>query len=153
MKKFMIRFFDRLILALLAVAGLTTACDEPMVEYGTPTADYVIKGTVTDSITTQSIKNIRVIRELDENGVYGDTTYTDAKGCYQFSFSGFPDEHPEFRLKTEDIDGDQNGGEFENRKVIVQINSSDRTETGDNHWYLGKAVKKQDFKLHYKVKQ
>lgn len=149
----MIRFFDGIILALLAVAGLATACDEPMVEYGTPTADFVIKGTITDSTTTQSLKNIRVIRQMDENGLYGDTTYTDAKGYYQFTFSDFPVEHPEFKLKTEDIDGNQNGGDFETRKVSVRIISTDWTEPGDKHWYRGKAVKIQDIKLHYKVKQ
>jgi len=153
MKNFMIRFFDRMILALLAIAGLTYACDDPRVEYGAPTADFVIKGTVTDSITTQTLNHIRVIRQLDENGLYGDTTYTDTKGFYQFTFSDFPVEYPEFKLKIEDTDGDLNGGEFETRNVSVQISSKDWTEKGDNHWYLGKAVKNQDIKLLTKLKK
>lgn len=152
MKKFIIRTFDKIILALLAVAGWSTACDEPMAEYGTPTADYVIKGTVTDSISKQSLKNIRIVRQTNDIGLQSDTTYTDLNGYYQFSFSGFPEEHPEFKLITADIDGNQNGGDFETRNVSVLISSTDRTEKGDNHWYQGKFVKKQDIKLHYKLK-
>lgn len=153
MRKFIIRYFDKIVLSLLAMAGLTTACERnTLAEYGAPNADFIIKGTVSDSITTHQLKNIRVVRQFRNELPYGDTIYTSTDGKYQFTFNDIPLNPPHYKIKFEDIDGEQNGGEFITREVDVQIGSSDWVDSGDGDWYDGKAVKTQNIKLNPKAK-
>lgn len=148
--KQIIKYFDRIVLLILSVVGLASC--ETMAEYGTPNADFQIKGTVTDSVTNTPLKNIRVIRRFVQNPLYGDTIYTDADGKYNMNFNDFPVDNPQFTLKIEDVDGTQNGGEFSDRELITKITSTDWVDDGDDNWYYGKAVKNQDVKLKYKAK-
>lgn len=148
--KQIIKYFDRIVLLILGVIGLVSC--EPMAEYGTPNADFQIKGTITDSVTNAPLKNIRVIRRFVKNPLYGDTIYTDADGKYNMNFNDFPVDNPQFTLKIEDVDGMQNGGEFAGRELITKITSADWVDDGDDNWYYGKAVKNQDIKLQYKAK-
>ena len=150
MIKQLIKYFDRIILLILGLAGLASC--EPMAEYGVPSADYQIKGTVTDSVTNSPLKNIRVIRKFAENSLYGDTVYTDAEGKYNINFTTFPVDNPQFSLKYEDTDGVLNGGDFAERELTVKITSSDWVDDGDDDWYYGKAVKTENIKLQYKNK-
>jgi len=150
MKKSIVGFFDKIIIALLSCFAFFTGCDilkDGPCEYGTPTADFEIKGTVTDSITSNALPNIRVIRKNADYPQYGDTIYTDANGKYSFSFQDFPINEPTFPIKVEDIDGSLNSGDYVSKEVNVVINSSDWVKKGDGHWYYGKASKTQDFKL------
>lgn len=150
MKKSIVGLFDKIIIALLSCFAFFTGCDilkESPCEYGTPTADFEIKGTVTDSITSNALPNIRVIRKNADYPQFGDTIYTDANGKYSFSFRDFPSENPTFPIKVEYIDGALNGGDHVSKQVNVVINSTDWVKDGDGHWYYGKALKTQDFKL------
>ncbi len=151
MKSFFLKPFDAVILALLGCIGFLTGCnlsDPPVAEYGVPSADFIIKGTVTDSISSTPIPNIRIIR--GDSTVYSypqfDTIYTDAEGKYQTTVSAFPVESPTFHLKVDDIDGTQNGGDFQRKTVKVVFTSTDwiKKESG---WYAGKAQKTVDIKL------
>jgi len=144
--------FDKAILALLSSVAFFTGCDvikggDQPVEYGTPTADFEIKGTVTDSLSSDPVPNIRVIRSNADYPQWGDTTYTDANGRYAFNFHDFPVEKPTFPLKAEDVDGNLNGGNYASKSVHVEISTSDWIQKGDGHWYFGKASKTQDFKI------
>jgi putative lipoprotein (rSAM/lipoprotein system) len=150
MKKSFIKFFDKIIVLLLGFSGAFNSCvpfviDDPVAEYGMPHADFEIKGTVTNQINEEPIPNIRVIREIYP-GV-GDTLYTDSKGKYDFVFSDFPNEKSTFKLKVEDIDGDENGGLFIAQEMDVEITKADQVEKGNGHWYSGKFSKIQDIKL------
>lgn len=151
MKKLFLKPFDKIVLALLSCIAFFTGCDvinPPVAEYGVPTAEFEIKGTITDSITSQPVKNIRVIRQYPSAPQYGDTLYTDVQGKYQFNFNSFPVDDPTFHLKVEDIDGANNGGEFANKELDVVIADADWIDDGDdNSWYYGKAVKTQNIKL------
>jgi len=146
MKNLFLKHFDKIILSLLAILGFA-AC-EPMAEYGTPSADFIIKGTVTDSISSSPVANIRVIRGDSATYSYPlfDTIYTDATGKYEMSVNSFPVESPTFRLKVDDIDGGQNGGDYQSKTVKVVFTSSDWIETKSG-WYAGKAQKTVDIKL------
>lgn len=149
MIKQLIKHFDKIILLILGIAGLAS-CENTLAEYGVPSADYQIKGTVTDSVTNAPLKNIRVIRRFVENPLYGDTIYTDAEGKYNINFTTYPVDNPQFSLKIEDADGALNGGEFAEREVTVKITSADWVDDGDDDWYYGKAVKTANVKLQYK---
>jgi len=134
-------------MAFLAVFGFTQ-CEIPA-EYGTPHADFIIKGTITDSISSTPVANIRVIRGDSTSLAYPrfDTIYTDSKGQYQSTVSAFPVKSPTFHLKIDDIDGAQNVSDFQRKTVEVVFTSSDWINKGDNDWYFGKAVKTVDVKL------
>lgn len=146
MKKLFLKPFDKIILSLLAVFGFNQ-CEMP-VEYGTPSADFIIKGTITDSISSIPVANIRIIRGDSASYTYPrfDTIYTDSKGKYQTIVSAFPVESPTFHLKIDDIDGAQNVGDFQRKTVEVVFTSSDWIETKSG-WYAGKAQKTVDIKL------
>ncbi|HEY5592330.1 MAG TPA: radical SAM-associated putative lipoprotein, partial [Paludibacter sp.] len=73
MRKLFIKIFDKFLIGLMACTGLFSGC-ETVVEYGTPTADYEIKGTVTDSITSIPIQKARVIVTLTKKYLQQDTT-------------------------------------------------------------------------------
>ncbi|MDR0798866.1 MAG: radical SAM-associated putative lipoprotein [Dysgonamonadaceae bacterium] len=144
MKNAIIKNFDKLILVLLGILGLTN-CDmpkeygSPQAElYGCPSADYEVKGTVTNSLTSEPIRRIRVVLNWD-------TIYTDDAGKYRFDFRDFPQDR--FNLKFEDIDGEENGGEFMPKTIELIFTDDDQIEKGSGHWYDGKFAKTQNVAL------
>jgi len=145
MKRSFIKFFDKIIVLLLGFSGFFNSCESPA-EYGMPHADFEIKGIATDETNSQPIQNIRVIRQIYEN--FGDTLYTDSEGKYAFEFQEFPPS-PEstFHLKIEDIDGEENGGDFGTKEIDVTITKADQVKKGDGSWYDGKFVKTQNIEL------
>ena len=146
MKKSLIKSFDKIIVILLAMLGAFTGCNKSVYEpemYGTPYADYDLKGIVIDKETSNPIKNIRVVHQT-----YYDTTYTDAEGKYAFIYHG--NVVNTFHLKIEDIDGEENDGDFEAREMDVKFTNADQVEEGDGHWYEGKYEKTQNIELEKK---
>ena len=138
MKKLIIKSFDKVIVVLLGIAGVFTNCDKPL-EYGTPYADYEIKGVVTNIENAQPIPGIRVIHQN-----HRDTIYTDAEGKYAFNYERWLFEY--FNLKIEDIDGEDNGGDFRTQEIVVKVTEKDKVKAGEG-WYAGKYVKIQDIAL------
>ena len=131
MKNNLIKLF-KILLAVLGFASTITSC---RVEYGCPYGDFQLKGNVTDENDAQ-IKGIRVAvsASYPNPDIEGpkDTVYTNEKGQYILVndyFYNFDKVH----LKFDDVDGAENGGEFETMEVdarIVQI------EDGRD-WYSG----------------
>lgn len=76
---------SRLILLLLALLGMGACGGESLDEYGSPTADFEIKGNVTDP-QGNPVPNIRVA----ETGAYGNfnETRSDSKGFYTTEWKG-----------------------------------------------------------------
>ena len=140
MKKSLIKSFDKIIVVLLAILGVFNSCEQAD-EYGTPYADYELKGVVTDKETSKPIKNIRIAT------FYGDTIYTDAEGKYALSYCFDMAEY--FHFKIEDIDGEENGGEFEAQEMDVIFTETDKVKKGKG-WYSGKYVKTQNIELEKK---
>lgn len=62
MKNKSLKFFDKIVMALLGLFPFFSGCDEPREMYGTPTADYLIKGTITDEQTTTPVKDIKLTK-------------------------------------------------------------------------------------------
>lgn len=160
MRKKFVTYFDKFLVGLMGAIGLLTGC-ETVVEYGTPTADYEIKGTVTDSLTALPVQNARVIVTLTKTHNEPDTTITvvdtlastntDVSGKYDIQFSEFPLEEISLKLKVADEDGAANGGDFASVEKTVVFKRTD-LEGKKSGWYDGKAVKTQDIKLQPKSK-
>ena len=137
--------------------GFSCSLDEPdeygstPVEYGTPHADYILKGTVTDEAGTP-IKGIKTsLKEVykDDTGtyVYGiDSIQTNESGNYQLKNSGMPYDK-RIKLVVEDIDGEANGGEFLNDTLDIDYGKAVEVEEGDHHWYDGKYEVTTDVRL------
>jgi len=148
MNKPLIKFWDKIILLLLGLSSVAyTSCDYgvPASKYGMPHGKYELKGTVTDKETSKPIPNIQVVRQ------YGDTIYTDVDGKYAYpnpSSNFYIDS--EFYIKFEDIDGEENGGEFETKEMDIKFTEADRVEKGDGDWYKGKFAKTVNIELEHK---
>ncbi len=113
------------------------------VEYGQPNAEFKIAGEVKSQDGTP-LKGIRVtIDPQPSNPDYSryssDTLFTDADGKYSKDRLkyGWPDELKEAEISFEDIDGPENGGEFETVKLTSGEFSVNQTKKGVGNWYEG----------------
>ena len=115
-------------------------------EYGTPHADYTVKGAVVDKATGKPIKGIRVgygceFCPVPEYGVPS-TPYvlkthvtTDAKGEFKLTDSFFPEESQKLPVYVDDIDGNNNGL-FQSE--ILQVDFKDAVQSRKpKSWYKG----------------
>ena len=149
--------FFALLLALLGIGGCSEINNEDdpfqaMSMYGTPSAQFSVKGKVTDE-KGKAIQGLQVIlgeRLYDSSSVIWDKHYypidtltTDSNGVYQFeSGKVFPIEN--LQVDVNDIDGPAGGGEFNSATTVVK----NITYKGGSNWYCGKAdIKVPDFKL------
>ncbi len=127
----------------MALLGFS-ACGDEADEYGSPFADYKIKGVVVSSDQAgQPIENIQVIMVDDEvvmgsNTFYvGDTIYTNKDGSFRFDRSAFPS--AAIQIRFNDIDGVENG-EFASKSEYILFNDSD-FKGSNSSWHLGTAEK------------
>jgi putative lipoprotein (rSAM/lipoprotein system) len=152
MKKTLIKFFDKIILVILGIVGVFTGCKHACTDsgdmvlmYGVISEQYEIKGTVKNKANSNPIPNIQIIRQINKN--YSDTLYTDSKGNYVYTFydysiqSGNP-----VHLKLEDIDGEENGGDFAIKEIDVKFTKINRDCSG----YGEKYAKTENIKLEKK---
>lgn len=138
--------FFAMLLALLGIGGCTSEEifyeREMMAMYGTPTANFSVKGTVTDE-KGKPISNLQVIlgqRYYNNSGVIYDVNYvpidtltTDAKGVYQMSKTRFPVQN--LQIDINDIDGEAGGGQFQSSSLVIQ---NIQYEGGEG-WFRGTA--------------
>ena len=107
-------------------------------EYGTPYADFEIKGKVTDASTSGPLQGIEV-SALDSDAVPMVSVTTDVEGRFELTGSFFPAES--IVIRANDIDGEENGGLFAPATITVQL---DRSAGGDG-WYSGKYTAENVF--------
>ena len=145
MKKSIIKFFDKIIVLLLGIVGVFTAC--VATKYGMPEADFEIRGVVTDKATAKPIQNIRIIN-------LGDTLYTNSEGKYILKFRDglWYSEISEtvYHLNVDDIDGEKNGGEFESQEIDVKFTDTDQVKKGRGKKTAAKYAKMQNIELERK---
>jgi putative lipoprotein (rSAM/lipoprotein system) len=151
------RWYNALLTSLLSMLGYGCSLENGMdmygtpviCEYGAPHADYIFKGVVTDEAGTP-IEGIKTsIKQVYETGtnvyVNGiDSVKTDAEGHYEMQYDGM--KNPNTKLIVEDIDGEANGGEFQNDTLDVDFNKAVQTKKG-NGWYEGAFEIFKDIKL------
>ena len=152
------RWYNAVLTALLSMLGYGCALEEPMDEYGTPviceygapTADYIVKGTVTDEAgkPIQGIKTSLKQSWQTETGpyVFGiDSIQTSESGNFQLKSNEIP--AGQTKLIFEDIDGEANGGEFLSDTLDVDYEKAVKTKDGDGRWYSGVYEITQNVKL------
>ena len=153
------RWYNAVLTALLSILGFGCSSEEPMdmygppVEYGTPQADFILKGTVTDEIGTpvQGLKtSLKEVYKHDlVTNTYGvDSIQTNESGNYQLKLgkeSNFFKEN--VKLIVEDIDGEANGGEFLSDTLDIDYNKAVKVGEGDQRWYEGTFEVVTDIKL------
>lgn len=158
MNKKINKLFNAVTASLLSMLGFS-ACgnsgggDEPCL-YGTPISGYHFKGTVTDEQGTP-IKGIKVVTQMNQGDVTRriDSTYTDTNGGYQtvdkdfYTTLDYATKNKLVSVSFEDVDGENNGGEFETAKSEGDDITVKQIEKGDGSWYIGKYELTADKKL------
>lgn len=136
----------KIITKSLSILGFTIpmfGCDAPVM-YGTPWADYEVKGKVLDA-DGDPIKGIKV--SLIEDQYNSQSTQSLENGTFKVSLGTIP--FDKLKLTAQDIDGAENGGEFEEK--TVELDFSKIEYTGDKDaWYWGKKSLEQDIVLEEK---
>ena len=131
--------FCRWALPLLGITGVVS-CEifapvmygSPPAEYGVPTMDYRVTGTVTDSQTGKPVKGIKVESET----LIGpqDPVITSETGEFVYEDRWYP--HDKITLEFTDIDPFEDGA-YMPRTVEVELK---QIQDGDGHWYNGVYV-------------
>lgn len=128
---------------LMTILGFS-GCEglyDTRVEYGQPHAEFKIVGEV-KSQAGKPLKGIRVVVRptIEEWGLHqSDTLFTDAEGKYskdRLSYD-WPDELKDAVISFEDIDGPENGGEFETVKLKSGEFSVKQVKKGSGNWDHG----------------
>ena len=127
---------------LLALLGLgTTGCIIPCM-YGSPTADWTVKGKVINE-SGEPVPGLQVVLnnhyENSEDVIYDqndwplDTLLTGTDGVYTVDQGGFPLQ--QLKVDVMDIDGEAGGGEYADVSLIIK---DFKFEDGKG-WYEGHA--------------
>lgn len=148
MKRIVLETYGKIIGAILTLLGIiTTSCvnDTPAPEYGVPSADFVVKGKVTDRVSQKPINNIAVIRKARTSPYGNDTIKTNPNGEFELKFNDFPGVN--HWIYAKDLDGTENGGLYEPDSLTVNSSQMKRIKRGSG-WYEGVFEKKDaDFTL------
>ena len=122
-----------------------TACDVEIwngtVEYGTPYAEYEVKGRVSDAEGTP-ISGIRVSMGESQSSYMDSVAVTDAEGRFHVIHGTFPFRDNTFDIQFTDIDGEAGG-------VTVQ---AEVVEEGDG-WDEGDYAVKEDVNVTLELKK
>lgn len=132
---------------LVTLFGIPQACIQTtMCEYGCPTVDYQLKGTVMDE-DMNPIEGIKVSIEDSRNGHVADDM-TDVSGEFAFNetITGFSID--EVRVFFRDIDGSDGGGEFAPDSLKVSVH---KVAEGDGNWHRG-TFESDDVEIYLKKK-
>ena len=126
MRTFFYRKLRRLgaaVVSLLCFASCSPSLDSDadefqyMTAYGSPNATYRMVGSVKDD-SGKPLKGIQVVSTFGESTwMRRDTTYTDSDGHYSSYMNTYPAKT--VTVDFNDVDGADNGGEFESKSVTV----------------------------------
>lgn len=113
--------------------------DDLICEYGSPHANYEIKGKVTDRLNN-SIPNIQIeLRDSvpSRGWAHCDTIYTNSAGEFVWQTGEFPG--MTFKLTAIDTDDESNGGLFARDTSFVSFKNA-KYVGGDGRWNSGTAT-------------
>ena len=138
--------------AILSFFGFT-GCDAiedivyPKAEYGMPHAKYQIQGTVTAEETGSPIQGVRVkyshLDYVDDDGnkhfteMCGDNILTDKDGKVDITDTAFASGQDEIEISLEDIDGAENGGNFETMILHNEDLQIEFVKDNGGRWHIG----------------
>ncbi|WP_278625143.1 radical SAM-associated putative lipoprotein [Parabacteroides gordonii] len=144
--RFYLSISNKILAGLLALLGFSNTSCSPVDEYGSPYATYEIKGKVVNEKGT-AIPDMQVIIPApdadneEDQFMYRDTLLTNSTGEFnkRLEVSSFGEDIT-FKIATQDIDGEANGGLFEDTVTEVAFKKDD-LKGGDGNWYAGNAKK------------
>lgn len=135
MKKRTFSLKNWLLAAATGLLGINVGCHSFAAMYGTPWAEFEVKGRVTNQ-HGEPIQGISV-------SAYTDTVTSNAAGRYDLTFSNVP--WGDIPLHVKDVDGTENGS-YQDTVVNIPLDEV-QYEDGDNDWYMGHATINQDIVL------
>lgn len=148
--RFLLKGSNWILAGLLFMLGFNVVSCGVEEEYGSPYAEFRVKGKVTDMNGTPIQGAGITLKSTDDNKklypLAGDyemvmPPLTKEDGSYDITFQSFP-EHS-LRIIAEDIDGLENGS-FKTDSIDVEVGDL----KGGKSWYMGKAlVNAPDIKL------
>ena len=157
------RWYNAVLTALLSMLGYgcSSVSEEPdmygvILMYGVvePGAFYEVKGTVTDEVGTPvegiktAVKFVSPVVESPDGLRYTEDineSKSDASGHYELSYTTGV-ENCNIKLIVEDIDGEDNGGNFQNDTIDIDYGKAVQTKKGDQN-FLGTFEISQDIQL------
>jgi len=127
---------------IISLLGFMPACHH--MEYGIPTAEYILKGKVKSTNTNQPIENIKV----SSSGNYNNpVVYTNNEGYFSIHFNG--DAYSKnYTYIFQDTDSLQNGN-YKDKDTIISFEGIALTG-GNGKWDEGTAEKTVDIFLDLK---
>jgi putative lipoprotein (rSAM/lipoprotein system) len=141
-------FYSKILASLFAFTGMATGCFYS--KYGTPFADFQVRGYVYSQETDEPIENIEVV----VNSIYesNDTIIcgverggkTDLTGFYDINMTVIGDSET-FRIDYKDIDSTENGY-YKDTSIFVTNTHKDYIG-GNGEWYNGQVIRNIDIKL------
>ena len=141
-----IKIINWVLAGALSIFGYACSDKEVPNEYGTPNADFTVKGAVVDKATGKAIKGISVsYRSINEPMyMYGtmqtsfeqkSSVLTDAKGEFKITKNEFHNTQVQLPVFVEDIDGEENGL-FQSETLQVDFSKAEHSGKSE-HWYGG----------------
>jgi putative lipoprotein (rSAM/lipoprotein system) len=140
--------YNAILAALLGLLGFTNyGCSQeygsppPKPEYGSPHADYIIKGKVVEKNSENAIKNIKInyynpYSEVQNNE---NAAFSDEQGNFilpKITDFAFLDSIP---IIVSDVDGVEDGL-FLPDTIKIRVDDGEKTKEGDR-WYVGEYTK------------
>lgn len=151
-----IKTLNLVLTGLLAIFGFSNC--EPRVEYGTPNADYTLKGKAVNKENLQPIKGIRIgyrpyqgfasmygVLPVSYTPMAADTTNENGSFRLTHNFSAGTMRTDSIVFYVQDIDGAENGLY---RDTTINVNFEDATLAGKkNDWYEGEYTIEKEIQL------
>jgi putative lipoprotein (rSAM/lipoprotein system) len=132
------RSFSSLLAIIIGLSGFSISCKKeskygtPNAEYGTPYADFLLKGTVKSKTDQSVLPDIKVTMAAN-------TVQTNGAGFFQVAVNGiFPEAHT-FNVNFHDLDTLANGN-FKDKDTTISFPGTNFTG-GDGAWYEGTEIK------------
>ena len=140
--------YNAFIVFLISFLGFASSCDilGGKAMYGTPSADFIVKGKVEDTDSKNPIVGVKMemSREMNsKNGKVfvdvGSSFSVESTGKYEVTDNQAFPEDQNYKIKFRDIDGVQNG-EYEPLDTTI-IFQNPKFAKGDGSWYIGQTEK------------
>jgi putative lipoprotein (rSAM/lipoprotein system) len=147
-----LKSYNSLIAFLLTLLGFSSSCDPARVEYGTPSADFILKGKIVSAANNNPIQDIIIEMRRVEKTQDGqtfvkvtDTSFSEYVGNFILTDNGAFPKDQTYQIKFTDTDGLQNG-EYEPLDTTI-VFQNPTFINGDGHWYNGQTEKELNVKL------
>lgn len=147
-----LKSYNSLIALLLTILGFSSSCDPFKTEYGSPSADFIVRGKIESAANNNLIPDIiiemRSIKKTEDGQSFSrltETTFSDNIGNYTLTDKGASPMDQTYQIKFTDTDGALNGEYLPLDTTIVFQNP--KFTNGDGSWYLGTTEEELNIKL------